>query len=365
MAYGGTTPDDQLTEVETTDDMAAELGSAAFQLPFPVRVANQEVGAVTQGHLAWLKRFGLLHSEEATHSYLRQQLPWLSMMLYAQATGARVAIAADLIGWIIFQDDLHDGPTGRTSRDAVAFNRVLFDLTLDVPGTPSPSPHPLHLAWVDLWRRATAGRSETWQQRAAGSWRTWFSVYLAEATWRERGTRLPLESFLPFRRHSFGRDLFIDFVEAALDLDVPPGILDTVQMKTLRDVAFDLSAWPHEVYGLAADVARGESHNLVLLLERERGCGRADAVAEIVRMHRAQIARWQDLRAEMPTVYDAFHLDEPTRATIERYIAGIEDLVAGNWCWHHRLAGDGRFHADVLQPTTDGLPAYLHDMGIA
>jgi hypothetical protein len=48
--------------------------------------------------------------------------------------------------------------------------------------------------------------------------------------------------------------------------------------------------------------------------------------------------RWCKLRDRLPHLYGTLRLDEEARIQLQRYVMGVEALIAGHHAWHAGIA---------------------------
>ncbi|WP_147264753.1 terpene synthase family protein [Streptomyces sp. NBRC 110611] len=282
-----------------------------------------------------------------TERYLTMGLAEFAMRLYPTAVGPRLDMALDTLAWAVFVNDQLDGELGGDPQQVAGVVRELIAITAGPLGRSHGAGHPLVAAWADVWARQCAGMSEEWRRRAAGHWRLWFSGAIALAADRARGGAQPLHDHLQVRRAWIGAGAFSDLVEAAGGFEVPEELWDSVQWQGIQEACGDCLGMLNDVFSLAVDESTGRLHNTVVLLRRERGMSRGEAVAEVVEMARAAIDRWQRLQLDLPAVYEAFSLSAEQRRAAELFLGGIGTMVRANYDWYrHSGRYAPEFHRD-------------------
>ena len=313
---------------------SVQMPEVAFPPRFPARRSNDSVDRATQRNLAWLAKFELLTSPKAIQRYADMGITELAMVIFPSSHGDGLDICVDAFAWAALFDDQFDRPEYAENPSAAAsFVKEFLALTFLPPTADPQTSHPLAAAWADLWGRECPGMSPTWQRRAAAGWRTYMSCCLLESTRRARGDVLTLQEYLDIRRESMARAAFTDLIEASSQYELPEGIVSSGHLHGILNAYGEANGLINDVYSLPLDDARGEVHNAVLVLERERGLSRQEAIDEAIRLEEAAVQRWLRLQQTFPDLYDALDLGETDRANTERYLTDLGAHVSGNIEW--------------------------------
>jgi hypothetical protein len=325
-----------------------------FDIPFPPRI-NAEAEAAGRRHLEWARRFGLVRSAEAFERLRSWRPADVAAMWYLHATGGDLDLGTDIFGWFLLFDDQFDGPHG-DHPDAAA--QVIAEVvsTLD-PSTAPRRLSPVAAAFADIWAREKEGMSAAWRERAARNWREYLETYVAEAQNRSRRANLSVSEYMALRDKSGVMYVLLDTVERIGRFEVPASIYASPEMRVLYDMTVQIINIVNDVLSLDKEESRGDPHNLVPILERERGSSRAAAIEEIQGMVRAWTDRFLQHEAQLPLACDRLGISVEERTAGYQFIEGMRAAIRGNYDW---CASTVRYSRADIRPSE--LPAYLEDL---
>ena len=326
-----------------------------FDIPFPPRI-NAHSEAAGERHLDWACRFGLVRSASAIARHRAWRAADVASMWYLHATGGELDLGADIFGWFLVFDDQFDGPRGeRPEAAAAVIEEVISTMGPDAGGHRRLSP--AAAAFADIWSREKEGMSPAWQERAARNWREYLSTYVTEAVNRSRRTDLSVREYMELRDKSGVMYVLLDTLERIGRFEVPPAIYRSPQLQVMYDMTVQVINIVNDVLSLAKEESRGDPHNLVLVLEREKRCSRATAIKEIQSMVRSWTDRFLEHEAQIPHVCDSLGIRVEERIPVYQFIEGMRAAIRGTYDWCARTVRYSR--ADIRPPDE---PAYLEDI---
>jgi hypothetical protein len=330
--------------------------SVKFDIPFPPRI-NADHEAAGARHLRWAKRFELVRSDEAL-ARLRSWRPAdVAAMWYLHARGADLDLGSDIFGWFLLFDDQFDGPRGDSPEAAAA----VID---EVVGALSPRPgrrlSPVAAAFADLWSREQEGMSAAWRERAASNWRDYLGTYVTEARNRSRRAALTVGDYMALRDKSGVMYVLLDTVERIGRFEVSEPIYRCPEMRIMYDMTVQIVNVVNDVLSLDKEESRGDPHNLVPVLERERRCTREEALREIQDMVRGWTDRFLEHEAKLPKACDRLGIGVDDRTAAYHFVEGMRAAIRGNYDWCARTV---RYSVADIRPAD--APAYLEDLATA
>ncbi|MEU9636687.1 FAD-binding protein [Streptomyces tendae] len=219
---------------------------------------------------AWAQRHGLVTGEEETRRLARAGHGRMAGWLAPGAGPAELGLLAQWGAFIASVDDGFDRH-GQTPEQA----RTLLDRLLDVLGSadgarcPASAPPAVH-ALADLWERTRIAARPGWRQRFHTLYRDFADATCTEMSLRASGERLGLDDYLALRRRTITVLPVLAVVERALPA--------AAELDGLRDAAADLVAWTNDLRSAPRELDEG-TENVVGVLARHHGCGRAEAAA--------------------------------------------------------------------------------------
>jgi hypothetical protein len=318
----------------------------SFFLPFVPRV-NAEADRARAHHLAWVSAHDLVCGPDALRRYRAWRLTDLASYAYPDAAGEELDLVTDAVCLGFPLDDQFDGELGRQPERAARLSAGLSAIPYQAPGARPRLDTPLARAYADLWRRTARGMSSAWRRRAAANLTRFFHAYVEEATNRHRGTELTEAAYVALRRHAVGTAPCFDLIERAGRFELPARAHRSPELRTLVRCAGDVVFLCNDAHSVEREEAQGDPHNLVLIRQRDRGCGRREAIDQVGALVRARVERFQALAGRLPETAARLRLDAAGREHLERYADGLRSWMIGNQLWgvespryaHHTAAG--------------------------
>ncbi|MER7701544.1 pentalenene synthase [Kitasatospora sp. NPDC097605] len=319
-----------------------------FALPWPLR-SSPHLPRARAHSLAWLGEYGLLDGRTFTAAEFDDwKLAELAAFFFPDATGEGLELAGDLMGWYFAPfDDRFDGPLGRLPRQAAAVCEELAAvLVVNADADAGAAPVAVR-GLADIWRRSCRGMSEAWRVRAAHDWRAYLAAHLAETVDRHHGRVMGAEECVRRRALSTSSFVVIDMIERVGGFEVPALVWHTPVLAELRGLTAEVIGLSNDLCSAEKEEAAGDvRNNVVLVLQRERGCGRAEAVEEVVGAITERVARFVAVEERMADL-DCV-LTEGGAADVRRLVTGLHGLIRGDYAWE-RMSGRyraGRHRAD-------------------
>lgn len=182
---------------------------------------------------------------------------------------------------------------------------------------------------------------------------------MTEARRRSRGEPPTETDYLPERRRSIGVQPTLDMAERAGHYEVPQRVFTSAPVTAMRQLVADFVILDNDLVSLEKEEARGDPHNLVLVLRRERGLSRDAAVEEVARMRADRVRGFTDLEERLPQECDRLGLTPAERDLLDRYRHdALRTLIRGVHDWAQRA---GRYTPAHIIPAER--PGYLDDLG--
>ncbi|MFD8785178.1 terpene cyclase [Kitasatospora sp. NPDC059599] len=301
-----------------------------FDLPFPLRVSTS-LDASRSRNLEWVQQHGLAVRQESVDWYVSWDIPRLAAYGFPYAEGPELDLCADAMAFFFIFDDQFDGPLGQAPDRVAAVCQGFIDI---VHGARPYSGHsPCSAAFADLWQRSTHRAPPSWLARAAHEWEYYFATHAHEAINRCRGVPTDMEQYLQVRRGIAATGLPLSLGERAAGISVPPAAFHSPQLRIMREIAVDITLMCNDVYSLEKEEARGDMDNLVLVIEHERRCSRAESVAAARKEVSRRCRRFQHLAREVPAMYAQLGLTPRQRAVVDAYIEVMTAWVSGYHAW--------------------------------
>ncbi|MFD4373697.1 hypothetical protein [Streptomyces sp. NPDC058486] len=305
-----------------------------FHLPFPaVEVRPEAHERARRRGVAWATAQGLIPpTEAATGYFLAMRLADVAAGFAPEADGADLDVMTDLITWTAVCDDFFDGPAGDDPEFAAA---AVTALTTDTGPmtTPPAGVEALARATADLWARMREPMSPAWRARAGHNWGRFLRSFLAEADARRAGTVPGLAGYLALRRETMAMYVYLDAVERAGRYEVPGRVLADPAVRELAELQIDIIAHCNDVHSIEHEEARGDTHNLVLVLAHGTRRPRAEVIEEIRHRVDGLVTRFLHTAATVPALCDRLSCDPTERAATVRHLTALTRQLRVTYDW--------------------------------
>lgn len=348
-----------------TSHLKPRLQDINFGCPWPLRESPYLEPARAHA-LKWMVDFGLVKDPEANE---RQYRDWKlgegAAWFFPDGTAEGVTLAADLMGWYFAPfDDQFDGELGRDPKVSAKVIGNLIEV-VDLPEGAVPQvDYPVVLAFADVWRRSSRHMSPAWRQRAAHHWKKYLIGQLGEVVNRAHERKPDAESHLRQRVATTSSDVLCDLLESVTGFEVPPEAWHMPVMSELRQLAAEIVSITNDLVSAEKEEAAGDTdNNLLLILERQEGYTRLEAIEKLREMTHKRFERFLRLEQQVPDIDDV--LDDKGRIALRRNIQALHDLVAGDNEWEHtsgRYVVKKKAEAAAAEPAAEpnpGIPSGL------
>lgn len=299
------------------------------------RSNTDDLQKAVQRHLVYLHRYGLQKGGYVEQQRLAMLLASLARALFPLNKGAQLDIVVDALAWSIAWSEHCVSLRNRDRYTAEALIWQVVELTLQYAGAkPERDASPLAWAFMDLWKREAAGMSPYWQEHAVANWRRWLLCLVSD----DHGSEALPGPYLPGHQ---AMDWFVlsDLIEGSLKFELPLGMREAAAIQTLLDMYADLNQWLSDISAAQAGDVCHTGANSVFWLQQIRDCSSEQAIREVLHLHVHLTERWCLRRARLSPLYAAMRLDVDQQLGVERYVAGLESLIAGYCAWQRPTRG--------------------------
>jgi hypothetical protein len=324
-----------------------------FPLPrTPVGTWYHEAEAHTR---EWVRRTGIVRSDGARSHFNSISAGRLAACVYPFALPETREAVTDWFSWLFVLDDQCDeGPAGRDPSALDVLLRPIWSVLSASGALRTGSDSPLAEALADLCERIRPTVPAVWWARFVGHLEEYLVGCHWEATNRTQGT-VPLLDEYPANRRAAGAIMpSLDLMEFAAGEFLPDSVYADADYRRAVTAAADVVCWTDDVATVAKERARGDVHNLVIVLAHgdvRRDWNRAEMTATA--MFEERLNEFLDaervLLAPGPTV-DA-HRDQ-----VARNVAGLRAWMRGHLEWGLETAR----YREVTRGT--GVPVYIEDL---
>jgi hypothetical protein len=104
-------------------------------------------------------------------------------------------------------------------------------------------------------------------------------------------------------------------------------------MVRMRDLAADTIGFMNDIHSFEREKRRGDGHNLIAELHRERGCSWEEAAAVAYRMTTECLDEYLELEACVPEMCEELGLSAEQRVQVRMGVEAIQHWINGNYEW--------------------------------
>ncbi|MEU2157635.1 hypothetical protein ABZ532_21940 [Streptomyces sp. NPDC019396] len=327
-----------------------------FDLPFPSRI-SQAAKSATAHHYEWVQEHALL-SRRGLREYSRWDVPEVAARFWPHASGADLELGMDIAGWFLLVDDQFDGPLGVQPHRVARIIQELIDVVYSPPAvTAKESLTSAASGLASLWSRQIRGMSAVWQHRSARNWEDFLNAYTSESVYRHDGIVPDIDAYLSLRHKAGLENVLIDYAERIGRYELSAAVLALPAIKKMHNATVQVVNVVQDAFSVAKEEARGDCHNLILVLQHHRNYSREEAIEKsksIVRDHTDEFLR---LKSQLPALFDTAALPSSDRETAYVF---VDDLQSQMKACHDWCRNSGRY-SRVITARPDE-PTYLEEM---
>ena len=319
-----------------------------FDLPFKTPV-SAHLEYARERHLRWVWDMSLVRSQAGFEEYQSWDLPQAAARTYPHASADDMVVLMNWFSLAFLFDDQFD--TARPDRaDRIAeVARELIATPLRPAGTAPRVQCPITVAWAEVWTHLSNGMSLTWHTRFAASWGRFLVAHTEEVDLAALGLAgtLGLKEYAEFRRRTVGIHHSIDAGERSRGFEVPAQVQAHPLMVRMRDLAADTIGFMNDIHSFEREKRRGDGHNLIAVLHRDRDCSWEEAAAEAYRMTTQCLDEYLGLEAQVPRMCEELALTAEQRVQVRMGVEAIQHWINGNYEW---ALTSGRYAASKEGP---------------
>ncbi|MEU3465663.1 terpene synthase family protein [Streptomyces sp. NPDC006733] len=289
----------------------------------------------------WACRHGLISgTEPAIDYFLSMRLADVATGFSPYARGDDLDVMTDVITWTAVCDDFFDGMAGDDPGVAESVVEALSGVIgrNPVPLDPLVPFTPLVTATADLWERMAHPMGELWRARARRNWRRFLHSFLVEAEVRRSRSAPTLPEYFALRRETMAMYLYLDAAERAGGYEVPDRVLASEPVEELCRLQIEILACCNDVHSVEHEEARGDTHNLVLVLERTQGLRRSEAIETLREWVHRRSQRFLHVASHLLGTGNPLGLDADNRELAEQYVMTMMYQLRTTYDWSRSTA---------------------------
>ncbi|HEX5033194.1 MAG TPA: terpene synthase family protein, partial [bacterium] len=237
---------------------------------------------------AWLHEIGVVHNEEQEEKLRKMKASTYAGWPFSECSEERLEIIMRFLSlWIFYDDAIEEQDDGLSSEIQAAVGG-------QTPSLRRSNPH--YRGWWELGQSYGQAMSPVWMERHArlyGEWQASVAEeFLAASRLRKEGSYPNAAEHLRCRTTGIGMIPLIDFVEYAIDWELPKSLYESSEMQTIWRLTAEIVAIFNDVYSFNKDRSIRWS-NIVSCLAAEFKVPLEDAFHWTVAMHNARVVEME------------------------------------------------------------------------
>ncbi|TFK49130.1 terpenoid synthase [Heliocybe sulcata] len=297
---------------------------------FPLR-SNDHCARASKESEEWFLRGANLNKHRRA-AFLALKAGSLTSTCYPHAPYHELRVCCDFMNYLFHLDDLMDDMKNSSTWS-------LRDEVIGVLREPDmyKSSSRVGRMTKDFWVRLSASATFGVESRFIKTFDAFFKAVTQQALDRQKGRIPDLESYIIMRRDTSGCRPCWALIEYANHLAIPDEVMEHPLLVSLGDAANDLVTWSNDIFSYNAEQARGDTHNMIVVVMQQKRMSLQDAVDFVGSMCRQSIDRFIDDRAQLPSWGPG--IDD----AVARYVQGLADWIVGSLHWSF---DSGRYFGD-------------------
>lgn len=306
------------------------------QWPFPAAPSRDpyDIAAVERAGEEWARRFGLINTDDASHTLRRLCAGELVSHGYPRAnSGTRMLITQWTMWYFNLDDHFEDGASGASAEaaeKATAPLRRIVDAAR-TRGTMPTAEHPLYQSLCDLLDRTEKVMAPVQFHELLAHLEDYFTSLVVESTYRARGVLPSVDAYITLRRDTGPVLPLLDFVEQAESVRLPAHFYGTPEYTEMIGCAADIASWINDLCSVSKELDRPDAYNLVVILHRLESKSLQDAAVETLNRIKQRVA---SLEGELHKINDP---DSAAAAYSATDIAAIRTWADGLLCFQNHV----------------------------
>ncbi|EPQ52189.1 terpenoid synthase [Gloeophyllum trabeum ATCC 11539] len=269
----------------------------------------------------WMFKGGNL-DEQGRTAFRGLKAGLLTSMCYPDAAYPQLKVCCDYMNYLFHLDNLTDdmdNSGARNVRDEV-MGALRHPESFQVSAKVGRMTR-------DYWRRFIQTGSKGSQERFIQTFDDFFHAVFQQAIDRKNGVVPDLESYITLRRDTSGCRPCFALIEYANNLHLPDEVMSHPIIRSLEDASNDLVTWSNDIFSYNVEQARGDTHNMIVVVMREQGMSLQEAFDFVGMMCKQSIDRFIADRDNLPS------WGPEIDRQIDVYVDGLANWIVGSLHW--------------------------------
>ncbi|KZT27334.1 terpenoid synthase [Neolentinus lepideus HHB14362 ss-1] len=248
-------------------------------------------------------------------------------------TEDRLRVVSDFMNYLFHLDNISDGMmTHDTERLAdTVMNALWYPHEYNpthTPGKEQPDEE-INAGKIarDYWARCIQEAGPGVQARFKESLSFFFEAVHKQAQDRDADIIPDIESYIDVRRDTSGCKPVFDLMEYALGIDLPDYVVEHPVIKALNQGTNDLVTWSNDIFSYNVEQARGDTHNMVVILMKYHNHTLQSAIDYVGGLCRETINTFIENKTKVPSWGPEVDKD------VAGYVHGLQEWIVGSLHW--------------------------------
>ena len=297
--------------------------------PFPGRI-NPLAEQADFYTAEWLGRFSLIRSHDELRHSQNGRFTWMVARMFPGANLNALGISADLNALLFLIDDHFDGAGGEAAKAPLfkGFIHRMIEILSETEDDGHKEKNNVLAAFRDIWLRLVAISTPAWQQRFRESLVAALNANLWRMETLDNDQPVALADYLHYRPMIGGANFFTYLAEVMEGVVLPEHCFEHPHITRMMDLCAGSICWANDLFSFRKELAEGDTMNLVMLLQQERGGTLSHAIKSAKQIHDRAVKEFIEL-AWNPPVFG----DEQTDALVKRFVQSLGVMMKGNIDW--------------------------------
>lgn len=295
--------------------------------PFPAAVNPRE--PLVAQHLATRAQQVSTADRELAAELRKARFERLISRMYPTAEPRALCGIADIVVWTFLLDDHLD--LHRTGHTPGHVDHVQADIEAVLEQHDTTNHQGLLDGWLASTLRSLEAPDDAWRTRLVEHLRAFTVSQCTEARAHAFGIMPSVAEYLLQRRETSGWSVLVDLLELQPGTALPNSLRSANTTERMSTYAGEAASAINDILSLPKELARGEHHNLVLLIQHHDACTLPNAVD---RVHTYITERTSEYLKSRTKFHDhAAYSSSHMYSTGERFTTGLEHLIRGSYDW--------------------------------
>nr|QDO73502.1 PeniA [Penicillium griseofulvum] len=281
---------------------------------------------------AWFAKLYSLSTEKELSRLTKADFALFAAWWTADAGKSEFRTICDWCNWVFYFDDQFDEghlceDEAKAQREADILTQIMtVGLRDDEYPDDLPRARALRYAFRSVWERISQRASAGVQRRFREAMQEFCKGLVGQVGVRADIDTRELDPYLAFRRQSIGVVPCIVFAEYYHDLRLPDEFFEHPSVKTIMDLAAEITVLHNDVLSYHKEYEMGAIHNIVIIL-RERGMTQQEAYNETDKLIQKRLREWHLAVNQLPFYGEALDLQ------VQKFVQACQEVAVGNLHW--------------------------------